>query len=178
VCSAGHGARRHDGRTHDGHFVLAEFVRYVGDETHPDVLTFVNDAIREVPFYRDLYEGKPIHSTNDLRRSMQPCLPRERSANPMTLCVRPWGMAHFSSGGTSGAPKFAFFADDEFDASSALLARGYERKDSGQVTSVPIYSSPATFGRPSKRSIAHSPPARRSSSLSAGWPNRSKRSPG
>lgn len=115
------------GAPHDGRYPLAELVRLVPDEAREDLLAFVNDAIRTVPFYRKLYDGERVASLKELR----PITGDDLAKEPLTtshalLREGPRAGRLFSSGGTSGAPKYTFFAPDEFKAVGDMLAKGFK----------------------------------------------------
>lgn len=123
------------GAPHDGRFSLQELVRFVGDECRVpgpnSLLDFVNDAIRTVPFYGRLYEDTPISSLSQLR----PVSALDFAKYPVTRSrdlLRASGSRAkaqdgyiFSSGGTTGEPKFVMFSAEEFERVGAMLARGY-----------------------------------------------------
>lgn len=118
------------GAPHDGRFALHELVRFVGDEhsaSHRiDILDFVNDAIRSVPFYRELYKGSLLKSVDELKPTSSGDFTREAlPASRALLREDAEGGMVFSSGGTTGHPKYAFFTHDEFDRVGTLLAKGY-----------------------------------------------------
>ena len=113
------------GAPHDGSFCLREMVAFVGDECRPDFTDFVNEAIRGVPYYRDLREGRPVRELGEM-----PLL----SAEDLAAHPLPGSRAFlredaaegyvFSSSGTTGSPKFTFYSHGEFDAVGKLLAKG------------------------------------------------------
>ncbi len=114
------------GAPHDGRFALMELTRLVGDEAGSDVLHFINESIRTVPFYNRLYAGAQLTSLAQLK----PITGADLSAEPLTTSnelLRPGAYDGyiFSSGGTTGKPKFVFFTTAEFNRTGELLAKGY-----------------------------------------------------
>ena len=115
------------GAPHDGRFALMELTRLVGDEAGADVLSFVNETIRNVPFYHKLYGGTAIKSL----AALKPISGADLCAEPLTTSnalLRPGthGGYIFSSGGTTGKPKFVFFTGAEFQRVGEMLAVGYQ----------------------------------------------------
>lgn len=118
-----------EGAPHDGHYILAELTRLVPDESRPDTISFVNDAIDAVPVYGELYNHNHIHSTRDLIPIDSTTLSRHSLTNSYATLRRADPTSRhgyvFSSGGTSGQPKYAFFTNNEFDQVGEMLAKGY-----------------------------------------------------
>jgi len=114
-----------EGAPHDGRYGLTELVSFVPDEYAPSFIDFINDAILHVPYYRKVRNGKPVSSIDEM-----PLLTSEDFSQHTIFKSRDFlrddisdGYV-FSSGGTSGNPKFAFYAHDEFLEVGRLLARG------------------------------------------------------
>lgn len=82
-----------EGAPHDGRFVLRELVNFIGDEA------------RAVSYGEDRSE---IHSSKDLKETF------DNTPHPRGYI--------FSSGGTTGEPKFVHFSYEEFDFMSDMLA--------------------------------------------------------
>ncbi len=114
------------GAPHDGRMGLLDLVRLVPDERDTTVLGHVNEALAQVPFYRRMTDGRPVAALSELPfitgRELAP-----HDAASLREYTRPdaAGGYVFSSGGTSGAPKFAFYGEAEFDEIAALLAAGF-----------------------------------------------------
>lgn len=85
-----------EGAPHDGRFVLRELVQFIGDE----------QRVMGVPDSR-----LPLSSSSDLKRTFKE-LPH------------PKGFV-FSSGGTTGEPKFVHFSYEEFDQITDILALNF-----------------------------------------------------
>lgn len=118
------------GAPHDGKMTLVELTRIVPEELDGTLEGLANDAISNVPFYRELREGKlvtkitdmPLIKGADLDTANGEKLSRftHKATNDL---VR--GGYIFSSGGTSGAPKYAIYTHDEFSQVAELLALGF-----------------------------------------------------
>jgi len=114
------------GSPHDGRKPLLDLVRLVPDERDDSALAVANDAVANVPFYRRLAGGRLVASLEEL-----PCL-LGRDLSPVDAIsldefVRSDagpGLV-FASGGTSGNPKVAFYAETEIEAIARLLAEGF-----------------------------------------------------
>jgi phenylacetate-coenzyme A ligase PaaK-like adenylate-forming protein len=114
------------GAPHDGRWPLAELVRWVADE-HPrfDVLALAREAAATVPFYEKLYAGATLGSPADLRPIAAGDLAEEALPGSRALLrAGTYGGAIFSSGGTTGKPKFAFFTHEELAAVGRMLGKG------------------------------------------------------
>lgn len=107
----GHVADGLNGSPHDNRYALRELVRFVSDEGEPGVLGFVNQAIANVPHYRVLRAGRRVSSLNDL-----PTLNASAVANlgPTLLSTKRGAGRFFSSGGTTGKPKYSFYSHENF----------------------------------------------------------------
>jgi phenylacetate-CoA ligase len=105
------------GAPHDGRLSLMELGRLVPDEGRDDVLEFIGRVVKNNSFYNKIYAGKPPRKFSEL-------IPVE--VFNMPLPENPSGGYVFSSGGTSGNPKFVFFKKAEFEKVGLMLARGYK----------------------------------------------------
>jgi phenylacetate-coenzyme A ligase PaaK-like adenylate-forming protein len=114
------------GAPHDGRMSLLELTRLVPDERDNTVLGQVNDAIRNVPFYAERAQQRALAQLDELGtisgKDMQ-----AGSAAALAHYVRAdtENGYIFSSGGTSGAPKYSLYSHDEFDDTAKLLAIGF-----------------------------------------------------
>lgn len=92
-----------------------------------ELVNFLNDTIRHVPYYHNLRQGEPVASLEEMpfltaeiiaRHTLPECrdLLRDDATNGYI----------FSSSGTSGNPKYTFYSVEEFDTAGRMLARGYE----------------------------------------------------
>lgn len=88
-----------EGAPHDGRFVLRELVTFIGDEN------------------RVVYYGEDITKTNDSKTIKA----------FFESSVHPAGYV-FSSGGTTGEPKYVHFSTEEFDYMSDMLAENFRRQ--------------------------------------------------
>jgi phenylacetate-coenzyme A ligase PaaK-like adenylate-forming protein len=114
------------GAPHDGRMTLMELTRIVPEELDSTLEGFANDAIANVPFYRELRGGRlvrqitemPLIKGSDLDTGSEEKLSRFiHGKNP--------GGYVFSSGGTSGAPKYMVYTHDEFAIVAELLATAF-----------------------------------------------------
>jgi phenylacetate-coenzyme A ligase PaaK-like adenylate-forming protein len=118
-----------DGAPHDGRFSLAELTRWVGDETVASVIDLVNDAIDHVPFYRRLYAGKHVAATSEFIPIDGSILASESLVHSSALLRHERREGYiFSSGGTSGQPKYCFYQTAEFNRGAGMLAKGLARQ--------------------------------------------------
>lgn len=85
-----------DGAPHDGRFVLRELVQFVGDEFRA----------------QDVTEAKTLSTSATLKNHF------ENSEHPQGYI--------FSSGGTTGEPKFVHFSYEEFDFMTDMLAHNFK----------------------------------------------------
>lgn len=130
-----------EGGPHDGRYPLAELIRWVSDE-NPDhsnsvqtkkLIGFVNDTIQNVPFYHDLYKGQTLSSVNELKSLSASIFSEPQEAHRLIRRELQPGFT-FSSGGTTGNPKFINYAYSEFEKVGALLARGFRAQGIGPGT--------------------------------------------
>lgn len=114
------------GAPHDGRMGLLELVRLIPDERDATVVGHVNDAIANVPFYAALTRGRFVRALDELPLITGKDLATS-SAEKLAHFLRKdsQGGYVFSSGGTSGAPKFAAYGIAEFDAVAGLLSLGF-----------------------------------------------------
>jgi len=118
------------GAPHDGKMTLVELTRIVPEEIDGSLEGLANDAIANVPFYRQLREGRlvtkitemPLIRGADLDTANDEKLARfthEGMHEPVS------GGYIFSSGGTSGSPKYTVYTHREFSQVAELLAVGF-----------------------------------------------------
>ena len=88
-----------EGAPHDGRFVLRELVTFIGDE------------IRSVDYGEDFHD---THDSSTLKTHF------EKGNHPKGYI--------FSSGGTTGEPKYLHFSYEEFDFMSDMLADNFKRQ--------------------------------------------------
>ncbi len=124
-----------EGSTHDGRYGWAELTRLISDEAPADaksseidetLLSFVNQAIKDVPAYHQLYQGRKLKSLSELQAVSSSFF----SEHPLTqsnalLRANADPGYIFSSGGTSGNPKFAYYSYEEFDDVGKMLSQGF-----------------------------------------------------
>jgi phenylacetate-coenzyme A ligase PaaK-like adenylate-forming protein len=108
---------------------LCAQVRWVGDETVASVIDLVNDAIDHVPFYRRLYAGKHVAAISELIPIDGSILASESLVHSSALLRHERREGYiFSSGGTSGQPKYCFYQTAEFNRGAGMLAKGLARQ--------------------------------------------------
>jgi phenylacetate-CoA ligase len=127
-----------EGSPHDGRYGWVELTRMISDES-PDqdepLIAFVNRAIREVPVYGDLYGHQPIRSIRELRPIVSSLFAESSLGQSDSLLKKDPDPGYvFSSGGTSGKPKFAYYSHDEFEAVGKMLAQGFRAQGVGKGT--------------------------------------------
>lgn len=110
-----------NGAPHDGAYTLVQLVNTVSVELN-QLEIFLEDITESTPYYKN-YIGKtiqefPILSANDLFEF--PITESNQFINKEFL-----NGLYFSSGGTSGKPKFSFYENDEFRKTSELLGKSY-----------------------------------------------------
>lgn len=114
------------GAPHDGKMTLVELTRIVPEEHDGTIEGLVNDAIAHVPFYNKLRGGRFVHALTDMPlitgADIDSC--DEYKLKEFTH-IRASGGYVFSSGGTSGAPKYSLYSHQEFSRVAELLARGF-----------------------------------------------------
>jgi phenylacetate-coenzyme A ligase PaaK-like adenylate-forming protein len=114
------------GAPHDGKMTLVELTRIVPEEFDVSLTGFINDSIRHVPFYHQMRGGlliksideMPLVSGADFATDSQDKLQFFSHSGLLGGYV-------FSSGGTSGRPKYAAYSHSEFSKVAELLARGF-----------------------------------------------------
>lgn len=118
-----------DGTPHDGRHVLRDLIFLCVDEAQArtgDVMDVVRDARQHVPCYRSQLEGRTVTSLQEVPVSDKSLFARHPVHRTRDLLHQHHrsGLV-FSSGGTSGAPKYSFYSAEEFNQSAQLLARSY-----------------------------------------------------
>lgn len=121
------------GAPHDGRMSLVELTRLVPDERDNTVLGQVNEAIQNVPFQAERAGQQALAALADLAtisgKEMQ-----AGSAESLQRFIRADTADGyiFSSGGTSGAPKYSLYSHEEFENSARLLATGFAAQGVGK----------------------------------------------
>lgn len=111
------------GAPHDGKFGLRELVTVVSRELiQHDIEKFCQEIAERIPFYHKysgmefkkwpIIDGKEIYAHGP------------GSANP-TMIDCSSGGSFFASGGTTGASKYSFYTNEEFNQICAMLANSY-----------------------------------------------------
>lgn len=120
------------GAPHDGSFSLSELVQFVSEEpralsTKEIFLSKIQTMIRETPFYSQLYGDQKIQTFADLKAIKGSDLSGKWSVLQGQFLRSASGEGHvFSSGGTSGNPKYSFYSNEEFEQVAQMLAIGYQ----------------------------------------------------
>lgn len=111
------------GAPHDGSYNLADLVQVCSQELEQSPQAFALKMCDEIPFYSKLkvlkFEDIPL-ANSELYQKYSPGKSSEL-LNPN----RAAGII-FSSGGTSGKPKYCFYENTEFDLVADELAKSYE----------------------------------------------------
>lgn len=111
---------------HDGRHCLRDLVHLVADESEEDIGEFLSITATTVPFYRNRITPRPDLSLNDFPIIGSDDLiqnPITSSSGPLSPDANSGFI--FSSGGTSGSPKYSFFSYSEFAETAQMLAHGF-----------------------------------------------------
>jgi len=117
------------GAPHDGRHVLRDLVSIVADEESENLKTFLESSVETIPFYKNHLKN---HLKNqDIKLEDFPLsdakllsdYPIFESRELITSHLEPGYV--FSSGGTSGKSKYAFYTDGEFETVGTMLAQGF-----------------------------------------------------
>lgn len=112
------------GAPHDGHYILSDLVNYIPWESEEDLLHFLNDVVPKTPYYSKMVDG-PIMSIDQLELTSSETYKKFPLHTSKELVNEYADHGHiFSSGGTSGEPKYAFYTHDEFQTTGEMLAVG------------------------------------------------------
>jgi phenylacetate-CoA ligase len=111
-----------NGAPHDGRFILNELVHYIPDEKKKTLLSEIKDIIADIKYFKDCSE---INSLSDLP-FMDDSTYKEYSVHESDILINTKYSdgRYFSSGGTSGNPKFIFYTHEEFNIVAKMLSRG------------------------------------------------------
>ncbi len=115
-----------DGSPHDGMFCLTRMIRFVSDEMAASALQIANEAIRKVPFYRNLKHGIPVQNLDEMpliSKEMLEPYPLHESRELLSSDAQEGYI--FASGGTTSSPRYTFFTSQEFHEVASLLASSY-----------------------------------------------------
>jgi phenylacetate-CoA ligase len=116
------------GSPHDGSYNLIDLVRIVNDESEIDIKEFALDQCAKLEYYKglvlDSFEDIPLINgellaQNSIDKS-NAFLNPERGPGKM-----------FSSGGTTGNPKYCFYENTEFEMVADVLAKTYRQTGLG-----------------------------------------------
>ncbi len=115
------------GAPHDGRMTLVELTKLVPEEQDHTPLGLINDAILHVSYYRKAKDSKPVASLDEMPLSMGKDFEVTNMNQLGEFChEKRSGGYVFSSGGTTGAPKFTCYSHDEFDRVASMLAVGFK----------------------------------------------------
>ena len=116
------------GAPHDGHYILSDLVNYIPWESEEDLLHFLNDVVPKTPYYSRMVSG-PIMSIDQLELTSSDTYKKFPLHTSKELVNEYADHGHiFSSGGTSGEPKFAFYTHEEFQTTGEMLAVGIKEQ--------------------------------------------------
>jgi len=105
------------GSPHDGGFSLMELTRICVDESRADINDFVNSTLKPSDRSRSFSDIIPMGPTEIEKKSLI------KSDELLALKDVPGYI--FSSGGTSGNPKYAWYSYEEFNQTATLLGKSY-----------------------------------------------------
>jgi phenylacetate-coenzyme A ligase PaaK-like adenylate-forming protein len=111
------------GSPHDGAFSLTELVNVHCLESSSSIENFALDMVRKIPFYKDKlinsFKDIPIIDGTTLSENSIHC-------SDMMIDIENKSPGKvFSTGGTTGAPKYCLYTDNEFQKTSKLLGESY-----------------------------------------------------
>lgn len=115
------------GAPHDGRHVLRELISLVGDEKKETLGTFLKVASEEIPYYTKQLKNKDATILENFPFCDAALLsehPIFESRDFIKNKLEPGYV--FSSGGTSGKSKFAFYSEEEFTEVATMLAQGFK----------------------------------------------------
>ena len=114
------------GAPHDGKMTLVELTKLVPEECDGTLEGIANEAIAHVPFYRHLRNGQFVTSISEMPLIKGGDID-SASATKLANFTRPDMQSGyvFSTGGTSGSPKYTVYTHEEFSQVADLLAVGF-----------------------------------------------------
>lgn len=116
------------GSPHDGSYNLIDLVRVINDESQIDIKDFALDMCSKLEYYN----GLNLDSFEDIPL-IDGVLLAKNSIDKSNVFLNPKRGAGkiFSSGGTTGNPKYCFYENCEFDLVSEVLADTYRQNGLG-----------------------------------------------
>lgn len=112
------------GAPHDGHYILSDLVNYIPWEAEEDLLHFLNEIVPITPYYAKMTK-LPILSIDQLQLTNSDTYKKYPIHHSSELINKHAINGNiFSSGGTSGEPKFAFYTHEEFQITGEMLSIG------------------------------------------------------
>lgn len=106
------------GAPHDGRLTLVELLRFIPIESNHELLKIAQDAYETISFYKKKYKSVPkafdkLPVLNSVELSK--FNPNDNEFNDGHI---------YSSGGTSGAPKYSYYSREEFNLATKMIAQG------------------------------------------------------
>lgn len=115
------------GAPHDGRHVLRELISLVGDEKKEGPGTFLKKAAEEIPYYKDQLKNKDTSLLTNFPFCDATLLSEHPLFESRAFIKSELESGYvFSSGGTSGKSKFAFYSGKEFSEVAMMLAQGFK----------------------------------------------------
>ncbi len=113
------------GAPHDGSYALTELVNLVPDERpYHQLLDFVDAVCQHVPYFQENLQDRYERFEDIPLMSSQTICDNSLAKDSSLLDRRIKEGKIFSSGGTSGNPKFCFYTSSEYEEIAQLLAHG------------------------------------------------------
>ncbi len=115
------------GAPHDGRHVLRDLVSLVGDETKLELSSFLVEVANQVPFYQKSMKGKNSSILENFPFCDASILSKHPIFEDQSFIKKDLEPGYvFSSGGTSGKSKYAFYSEKEFQETASMLAQGFK----------------------------------------------------
>lgn len=115
------------GAPHDGRHVLRDLVSLVGDEKKESLSDFLQETAAEVPYYEKALKGQDACQLENFPFCDATLLSEHPLFESRAFIKKELEAGYvFSSGGTSGKSKYAFYSDKEFTEVAKMLAQGFK----------------------------------------------------
>lgn len=106
------------GAPHDGRLTLIELLRFIPIENNQELLKIAQDAHAKINFYQKKYKSLP----KDFKKIPLLDSIELHKFSPNT---NDFNDGHiYSSGGTSGSPKYSYYSREEFNLATKMIAQG------------------------------------------------------
>lgn len=111
-----------NGAPHDGRLTLNELLKFIPIENNDEIISVAQAAFETIPFYRKKFkkcpqdmDKIPLLDSSELSKFK----PNEKMFHDGHI---------FSSGGTSGSPKYSYYSREEFNLAIKMIAQGLEQQ--------------------------------------------------